>query len=648
MESRSRPSFTVSSSPADASGALHANSSNEQLQNGSRSLENGLLRDPQNDQRDLHDHPNNAENGRKTQSAGPGPPDLQNSGFSAQTPPASVQNDLAINDTENSPSRETPGLNFKKKDVKRSRTQSFQLVLSTASLISLKQHYSNGVQRTNSTISNHNAPNAPSSSVLASKNFQSFIQAPVLSSISTVKTDGVEIGQQMPFNGDSRSDSTSSGHEGSANDEDDYTDHDTILQQQRLTLNALKKLSLSPMPISSTEDNIPKRVSRKSLSSRIDTAEKPKTEPYQPAEVDLSSFASLTRQPNMGNASLATPVAVKMDETSPQLPQKPSNGPQSPFSPQEVSGSESVLSAAAHDYHSELRQNQLNQFRPQSRVPAAVMPPQDMNVRRKPGSLAVHEPAPAAASQSSSTRHLQQIKGLRSPMYIPAVLRMTINDDEALMGAESPNQTAFPEHNSLLGHDSYTHAASTLVLDRPASRAGSLRSFDSNVSAESNSSSKFSPPVRPQSITGPFTIDRKKYEYILKTAPTRKHWLKDEAILKCQITHCPKVFNFFERRHHCRKCGGIYCKEHTLHYLYINHLAQFTTGGRGTLSKVCDNCIEEYNVFMRHEFGVDMALPTSEYKKEPARPVAFLGARMPDRNEQVVGSVPANWSWSSF
>ena len=49
-----------------------------------------------------------------------------------------------------------------------------------------------------------------------------------------------------------------------------------------------------------------------------------------------------------------------------------------------------------------------------------------------------------------------------------------------------------------------------------------------------------------------------------------------------------------------------FCKQHTSHSLYINHLAQFTTGGRGTLSKVCDNCIEEYNQFIAKEFGVNV------------------------------------------
>ncbi|GEQ69220.1 hypothetical protein JCM33374_g2891 [Metschnikowia sp. JCM 33374] len=108
---------------------------------------------------------------------------------------------------------------------------------------------------------------------------------------------------------------------------------------------------------------------------------------------------------------------------------------------------------------------------------------------------------------------------------------------------------------------------------------------------------------------------------------------------------------------------------HTSHYLYINHLAQFTTGGRGTLSRVCDNCIQEYNEFMKHEFGVTCQKPSSreslpqqsalnkiDYRKEifTSKMSGSIPMKQSDSNEdnntsdQLAGSVPANWSWSSF
>lgn len=134
--------------------------------------------------------------------------------------------------------------------MSKSRTQSFQSVLSTASLKSLKQQVltnsiitNNGnntasnvpqMHRNNSTISTHNLMRS-NSTINNSKNFLSFIQAPVLSSIQKPEED-CQIGQQLPFDGSSsrtRADSS------------DETDEDNIAQQQNLTLKALKKLSLS-------------------------------------------------------------------------------------------------------------------------------------------------------------------------------------------------------------------------------------------------------------------------------------------------------------------------------------------------------------------------------------------------------------------
>ena len=134
------------------------------------------------------------------------------------------------------------------------------------------------MHRNNSTISTHNLMRS-NSTINNSKNFLSFIQAPVLSSIQKPEED-CQIGQQLPFDGSSsrtRADSS------------DETDEDNIAQQQNLTLKALKKLSLSPRPVTNPDDI--------SIASEEEAKSKLVKEPYQPAEVDLSSFASLTRQP---------------------------------------------------------------------------------------------------------------------------------------------------------------------------------------------------------------------------------------------------------------------------------------------------------------------------------------------------------------
>ena len=117
-------------------------------------------------------------------------------------------------------------------------------------------------------------------------------------------------------------------------DSSDETDEDNIAQQQNLTLKALKKLSLSPRPVTNPDDI--------SIASEEEAKSKLVKEPYQPAEVDLSSFASLTRQPKQHH---------KLSSPSNDAAQK-STGPIE--NPSNKSGS------SLSQYHNDIQQNQLN------------------------------------------------------------------------------------------------------------------------------------------------------------------------------------------------------------------------------------------------------------------------------------------------
>lgn len=639
--------------------------------------------------------------------------------------------------TQNDESQGGQGdLMFKKKDVRQPRTQSFQSVLSSASLKSLKQLYASNQQqgaqgqpqqRTNSFISTHSNLNTV-------KNFQSFIQAPVLSSISNLRgnVDDVEIGQRLPFSSQRGNDQgdlngTDCGNKGngsssttSLNDDDEAADQDTMMQQQKLTLNALRKLTLSPMPIINGDESMPQRklISRKSSSKLTDKSSR-NLEPYQPAEVDLSSFASLTRQPKLNLNEVTGPASSLTNNERSPTTSKPANNSnrasenaptnksgtpkRPPTLPSLMEQSDSSIATSSNTedadgqilatqrYHNEVHQNHLQNVRahikdlPGVNSGSQIIGPSSLSdARRKSGQqVPMHQPVPRPQhpyqpNKPKMNKQLQQINSLRSPMYIPAVLRMTQDISRSQSATSSPQNDFFPSNvndssDSHPGSSETTPSVQNPLLHNVLQEnltstlsRGSTNSVESFKSTESSS-----PPV--MSPTGPYTVSKRKYETILRQAPTRKHWIRDESVNKCGIPTCSKVFNFFERRHHCRKCGGIYCKEHTSHYLYINHLAQFTTGGRGTLSKVCDNCIEEYNEFMRHEFGVSIN-PTYNRKTSAPQPSHTLkkqqsaekpgkmpkesliksinnlklGESTTNRNDQPVGSVPANWSWSSF
>lgn len=629
-------------------------------------------------------------------------------------------------------------LHFKKKDFLKSRAQLFQSVLLTASLKSLKQQHSTAnppptLLRNPSCVLNVGATNI--------KNFQLFIQAPVLSSVTNLRpADEIAIGQQLPFDHRTESgpvfpdlakqpelanvasgadDAKVADSQAADDDDDDIYREETTLQQQRLTINALKKLSLLLAPIIRTDDDdagpLSRQLTTKLLNGSFVPDLKLRLKPYQPAQVDLSSFSSLTRQSrhltlepttssNLAEKTLLQPVSAitslgatnllispvssthnhglgsgpkepsSQNNTRIQTTQNGQNGDpnhQEPGSTQERGRALEKQDARLAQQNSNMTPNvprtgavPINGFNPtiehtigrRTMPNYPVVPPHDMNLRNRKVSIQ-HDTKPQQGKHPLPDKKLQQIKGFRSPMYVPAVLRRTYDDD---------NQDVGPVSSNGLDPDSveqgtYTLMTPLLSQDQDLS-ANSVRSVDLSYSVESL--------VLPGQLkNGPFTLNKRQYEHILRAAPTRKHWLKDESVVECGIDRCHKHFNFFERRHHCRKCGGIFCKEHTSHFLYINHLAQFTTGGRGTLSRVCDNCIGEYNEFMRNEFGVchtprpkETYIPTeprhTDYRKEIFKPKepAPQPLQLPisavtkqgDMNEQLVGSVPANWSWLSF
>lgn len=42
------------------------------------------------------------------------------------------------------------------------------------------------------------------------------------------------------------------------------------------------------------------------------------------------------------------------------------------------------------------------------------------------------------------------------------------------------------------------------------------------------------------------------------------HWLKDEGAESCSA--CGVKFSIYERRHHCRNCGQLFCSKLVLYY----------------------------------------------------------------------------------
>lgn len=65
----------------------------------------------------------------------------------------------------------------------------------------------------------------------------------------------------------------------------------------------------------------------------------------------------------------------------------------------------------------------------------------------------------------------------------------------------------------------------------------------------------------------------------------KEHWVPDEAVNKC--TSCSTNFNAFNRKHHCRNCGEIFCDKCT------QGRTPLTADEEAPPVRVCDRCMAE-------------------------------------------------------
>ncbi|TFK47930.1 hypothetical protein OE88DRAFT_1738061 [Heliocybe sulcata] len=99
----------------------------------------------------------------------------------------------------------------------------------------------------------------------------------------------------------------------------------------------------------------------------------------------------------------------------------------------------------------------------------------------------------------------------------------------------------------------------------------------------------------------------RKNEHLAVLLP--KHlWKSDASATRCETFGCPTAFSVFQRRHHCRKCGGIFCSActtrstplldtHNLHFLHPPRNVPISVLESPIspiiTSKVCDDCYQQ-------------------------------------------------------
>ncbi|CEP60495.1 Pib2p LALA0_S01e12200g [Lachancea lanzarotensis] len=235
--------------------------------------------------------------------------------------------------------------------------------------------------------------------------------------------------------------------------------------------------------------------------------------------------------------------------------------------------------------------------------------------------------------KSKSRRPLRQMCEPKKPLYTPAVLRdiSETNITNAELGSPGPPTLPTPLSNSHTTRSSIRsmRSSSSSILSDYTKKLGSLWNKDYAYSGANI------------------------------TRPTRDHWIADNKRHACH--YCHRIFTFWERKHHCRHCGDIYCSQHVRHWLYLDGDAKFVIGGAGAgagaLSKICDGCLQEYDTLVREGPSVEAAQNNERPKSTTPVPKADSNLDQKDsvgeqgkrgRMDSIVGSVPADWNWSSF
>ncbi|PFH58268.1 hypothetical protein XA68_13937 [Ophiocordyceps unilateralis] len=213
------------------------------------------------------------------------------------------------------------------------------------------------------------------------------------------------------------------------------------------------------------------------------------------------------------------------------------------------------------------------------------------------------------------------------PVYIPAVLRPC---------DEFPSKKIFQPGSSVSDSDS----------DSPLRR---VNSNIINLAALGHRLTRRSSADSAKAFAGDWNLD--SYPEVTDL-PTRIHWKPDPQSSVCDDPTCKRGFSYFVRRHHCRKCGDIFCDWHSSFFLPLDQDANFNP--RAALSRACNHCFQEVKASQgRRDAQPAGTLPpnallhTTASVPMMARPTGATMATTPCASD-VAASVPRDWNWSTF
>ncbi|QDS77534.1 hypothetical protein FKW77_000925 [Venturia effusa] len=247
---------------------------------------------------------------------------------------------------------------------------------------------------------------------------------------------------------------------------------------------------------------------------------------------------------------------------------------------------------------------------PQYASQAAITPPSS----ESPSNQSPVSPRSTFNIPAHLRMHSAQIKPPKGPLYVPAVLRPT----------EKPTRCSPPKKNGFGSMDSGVNPdGSNASLD--AIGPGRINRLETELYNDEEL----------QEVTGP---------------PSRNGWKEDYKVVKCDDPTCKVIFTWLHRKHHCRRCGNIFCWEHSAHQVPLNQHAKFHP--KGLKSRACDGCFSDYRSWETLRVSRSNSTNSRDSTTPTTPDVPFFNRFRPGGENSVVGSlaksVPRDWNWSTF
>ncbi|KAI5864471.1 FYVE-domain-containing protein [Durotheca rogersii] len=219
------------------------------------------------------------------------------------------------------------------------------------------------------------------------------------------------------------------------------------------------------------------------------------------------------------------------------------------------------------------------------------------------------------------------------PLYMPAVLRPTEHPPKKM-----PDRKAEAEEEGVMvsSCNSFMTLGGLATLSRLGRRTANSRKY----------------------VDGEWNLDM----FPKPTAqPTRLHWKPDTAAPICDEPSCLRQFNYWTRRHHCRRCGNIFCDSHSAFDVPLDQDANYNP--RGTPSRACSHCFSDFKAWHSRTNSQassedSSSSPSSsaastvgssgETPASPAISTPAATAVATSHRQDVAMSVPRDWNWSTF